>query len=137
MQIVCIFAVIVMNIAGLYSGVPQPQLRSSNLAQDAVGRSLSAVREAQKFAGQVPHVYVSMNKLVSAQQLQRLMKVNVQQPASYVVVQTISVDGLGSGWIFTYAYDPRTHLLRYETDRKILPRRNSLTPPPPSGPCPQ
>lgn len=94
-------------------------LRLVTPVNDAIVRTLDDVREVQGFRGPLPHVKVLANRAVSGSFLQQLGLGGVPSSQRYLLVQTEVVDRRGAVWVRTYAYDPSSHLLRFEGGRVI------------------
>lgn len=95
--------------------------RRANLVIDAQERALTDSRQRQNFRGAAPTVRVlTQPSSVSNQQISALGFKNVPPTAAGLLVTVDVVDTTGHYQNF-YVYDPRTHLIRFEAERYVLP----------------
>lgn len=102
------------------------QLRSADLALDAVARTADALRSEQRFQGSLPQSRVIRSAFVGQADLARV-GIRGVRPGQYVLVQVRTTLQGGAFEVDSYAYDPNTHLLRYQSGR-IVRRSKGMQP---------
>ncbi len=108
---------------------PPVMTRNMNLVHDAVARTLDERRTEQRFRGSLPATTVVEASYVSSSGLLKRGFVYVPPSFHFVLVRVSSVNAHHQHIVNSYAYDPVTHLLRFQRQQTMDPN--------PGGPCPQ
>ena len=98
------------------------ELRSVNLTLDAVDRTAAEVRARIDFRGQMPKMRVTQGRFAGAADL-KSAGIPAANPGQYMLVQVQSVFLNRDVEVDSYAYDPLTRLLRYQSVHVIRVKR--------------
>jgi len=124
-----------MILAVLVSGVIALQtlpshsvrpLRNANVVRDAIARSLDDRRVEQGFRGVLPPTRVVRAQYATSSDLTRLGFRLVRPGGTFMLVQLQTFDAARRLQLDSYAYDPQTHLVRYEMHQRFSRSYNAL-----------
>lgn len=125
-----------MILAALFSSVlvlhPLPShfvypVRNADVARDAVARTLDDRRALQGYRGALPRVQIVRDQFATSADLTKLGFLFVQPSRTFMLVQVEAPDAERRMQVDSYAYDPVTHLVRYEMHKKLTTSSGTRT----------